>query len=314
VNRPESTLIGDLYECNPVKADMVVANASNWLFLGTGLSNGDHLDDQGSQSLGGAIDRCRQTGWPRTDDDEVETALGKAVDGQTEVLRQHTRRRVAQDRAGGDHDRQLPRCDGELAQEAFDGSVSVGIKPLVGDAVAGQKLPDPERLGRETGTHDADSCCCAAQQHRPAGEKGSEDCVAQDRVRRDHVLQRSPRHHEDLPRLDDAPGGVRKIGILGMDLGYYKETSYRETQYYNELKEMLGEANIAEGFIHIHNPYLNKEFFTDPAYYWYRSVFLEMAEQAAADGVQTFNCSGGGILFGPGIEFVSFPEFVAATR
>jgi len=99
-----------------------------------------------------------------------------------------------------------------------------------------------------------------------------------------------------------------------MDLGYYKETSYRETQYYNELKEMLGEANIAEGFIHIHNPYLNKEFFTDPAYYWYRSVFLEMAEQAAADGVQTFNCSGGGILFGPGIEFVSFPEFVAATR
>jgi hypothetical protein len=106
----------------------------------------------------------------------------------------------------------------------------------------------------------------------------------------------------------------RKIGILGMDLGYYEETSYRETQYYNELKEMLGEENIAEGFIHIHNPYLNRGFFTDPAYYWYRTAFLEMAEQAAADGVQTYNCSGGGILFGPGIEFVSFADFVAVTR
>src|SRR5262249_42247863 len=41
--------------------------------------NGDHLDDQGVQSLRGAIDRRCQTGWPRADDEEVETALGKAV-------------------------------------------------------------------------------------------------------------------------------------------------------------------------------------------------------------------------------------------
>jgi hypothetical protein len=59
VNRPESTLIGNLYECNPVKADMVVANASNWLFLGTGLSNGDHLDDV----VGSEYDRYLP-GWP----------------------------------------------------------------------------------------------------------------------------------------------------------------------------------------------------------------------------------------------------------
>src|SRR2546429_2141853 len=109
--------------------------------------DGDHLDDQGSQSLRGSIDRCRQPGWPRTDDDEVETALGKAVDGQTEVLRQHSRRRVVQDRAGGDHDRQLAWCDGELAQEAFDGCVSVWVQPLMGYAVTVQELPDPERIG-----------------------------------------------------------------------------------------------------------------------------------------------------------------------
>jgi hypothetical protein len=42
-NKPESVIIGDLYQCNPVRADMVVADGSNWLFSGTGLRNGDRL-------------------------------------------------------------------------------------------------------------------------------------------------------------------------------------------------------------------------------------------------------------------------------
>jgi len=43
VNRPESTLVGDFYQCNPVKADMVVADPSAWVFAGTGLGTGDKL-------------------------------------------------------------------------------------------------------------------------------------------------------------------------------------------------------------------------------------------------------------------------------
>jgi hypothetical protein len=105
--------------------------------------DGGHFDDQGSQSLRGAIDSRRQTCWPSTDDDEVETALGKAADGQPEVQRQPSGRRAAQNRTGGDHDRQLAWGDGELAQEALDGGVAVRVQPLVGDAVAGQELPDP---------------------------------------------------------------------------------------------------------------------------------------------------------------------------
>ncbi|MGP0091094.1 MAG: 6-hydroxymethylpterin diphosphokinase MptE-like protein [Xanthobacteraceae bacterium] len=107
--------------------------------------------------------------------------------------------------------------------------------------------------------------------------------------------------------------GKRKIGILGMDLSYYADTSYQETQYYSELREMLGDENLAQAFVHIHNPHLGTRFFTDPAYYWYRMAFLEMAEQAAKDGVLTYNCTGGGILFGPGVEFVRLSDFVAAT-
>jgi hypothetical protein len=53
VNRPESTLVGDFYECNPVKADMVVADDSAWVFAGTGLRAGDVLPD----AVGSEYDR-----------------------------------------------------------------------------------------------------------------------------------------------------------------------------------------------------------------------------------------------------------------
>jgi hypothetical protein len=43
VSQPESSLIGNFYDCNPVKADMVVGDPSAWVFAGTGLDTGDRL-------------------------------------------------------------------------------------------------------------------------------------------------------------------------------------------------------------------------------------------------------------------------------
>ncbi len=43
VDRPEDALVGVMYESDPVQSDFVVADASNWVFEGTGLKNGDHL-------------------------------------------------------------------------------------------------------------------------------------------------------------------------------------------------------------------------------------------------------------------------------
>jgi len=42
-NDPESSLTGTYYRCNPVRADMVVADPSNWLLAGLGLRAGDRL-------------------------------------------------------------------------------------------------------------------------------------------------------------------------------------------------------------------------------------------------------------------------------
>jgi hypothetical protein len=43
--RPENQLIGNLYECNPVKADLVVSQPDAWVFAGTGLTKGERLKD-----------------------------------------------------------------------------------------------------------------------------------------------------------------------------------------------------------------------------------------------------------------------------
>jgi hypothetical protein len=41
--QPESVIVGNYYQCNPVKADMVVAAPDHWLLAGTGLADGQHL-------------------------------------------------------------------------------------------------------------------------------------------------------------------------------------------------------------------------------------------------------------------------------
>ena len=53
VDRPEDALVGVMYETDPVQSDLVISDASNWMFEGTGLKNGDHL----SGLLGYEVDR-----------------------------------------------------------------------------------------------------------------------------------------------------------------------------------------------------------------------------------------------------------------
>ncbi len=42
-NQPESLLLGEMWQCNPVQADMVITASSQWLYDGTGLQNGGHI-------------------------------------------------------------------------------------------------------------------------------------------------------------------------------------------------------------------------------------------------------------------------------
>jgi len=100
----------------------------------------------------------------------------------------------------------------------------------------------------------------------------------------------------------------RRIGLVGMDFSYYAETPYFHTQYYKEILKLVGLDRLDEVFVRIRNPYLDEEFYTDPAYLWYRDSFIEMAQEADCD---TYNCTEGGILFDARIKWATLGEFLS---
>jgi hypothetical protein len=103
--------------------------------------------------------------------------------------------------------------------------------------------------------------------------------------------------------------GKRRVGLIGLDLGYAPGTPYEKTQYYPELRELLGDR-YREAFIHTENPVTRETWFSDPAYHWFRDVFLEMARLADCE---TINCTEGGLLFGPGITTAPLDTFLQTT-
>jgi len=107
--------------------------------------------------------------------------------------------------------------------------------------------------------------------------------------------------------MADAVLGKRHVALTGIDFGYYDDTPYEATQYYPDAVALVGKENLDSLFNRIYNPYLESWFYTDPAYLWYRDVFLEMAAEAEC---KTYNCTGGGILFGDGIDFISLESFL----
>jgi hypothetical protein len=84
--------------------------------------------------------------------------------------------------------------------------------------------------------------------------------------------------------------------VLGRHRGhvdrYAPGTPYEKTQYYPELRELLGDR-YQEAFIHTRNPLTGETWFSDPAYHWFRDVFLEMAREGPdVNCTEGESCSG----------------------
>jgi hypothetical protein len=109
--------------------------------------------------------------------------------------------------------------------------------------------------------------------------------------------------------IADAVLGKRHVALTGVDFSYYADTPYRNTQYYKEIVALVGEQHLDRVYNRVFNPYLGAEFYTDPAYLWYRNCFLELASDA---NCITYNCTEGGILFGDAIEFMSLANFLSS--
>ncbi len=111
--------------------------------------------------------------------------------------------------------------------------------------------------------------------------------------------------------IADAVLARRHVAVSGMDFSYYADTPYLHTQYYREAVDLVGEDNLDALYVRIFNPYEQRWFYTDPAYLWFRNIFLELAADADCT---TYNCTGGGILFGDPITYVTIDEFMARSK
>jgi hypothetical protein len=107
--------------------------------------------------------------------------------------------------------------------------------------------------------------------------------------------------------ISDSVLEKKHVALTGMDFSYYDETPYKNTQYYYEALELVGEDQLDTIYMRIYNPHLKKWFYTDPAYMWYRNAFLEMAADASCI---TYNCTEGGIVFGENIIFSPLKSFL----
>lgn len=101
--------------------------------------------------------------------------------------------------------------------------------------------------------------------------------------------------------------GKKHVALLGMDFSYYADNPYSKTHYYWEAIELVGEENLDSVFMHLENPHTGELFYTDPALMLYRNVFLELADEADCT---TYNCTGGGILFGDPVQFTPLEAFL----
>ena len=99
---------------------------------------------------------------------------------------------------------------------------------------------------------------------------------------------------------------AKHIAMVGMDLSYAPGTELVNTQYYTELKDLYG-AQVSDAYVNVFNPHANETWLTDPTYYWYRETLIDMAKNADCT---TYNCTEGGIVFGPGIEYISLKLFL----
>ena len=111
--------------------------------------------------------------------------------------------------------------------------------------------------------------------------------------------------------IADAVLEKRHVALTGVDFSYYDGTPYRNTQYFHEAVNLVGEENLDSLYLRIYNPYVDAWFFTDPAYMWYRQAFLEMQKEAEC---VTYNCTEGGVLFGKGIKCMPLANFIKQLK
>jgi hypothetical protein len=103
---------------------------------------------------------------------------------------------------------------------------------------------------------------------------------------------------------------LKKVAVVGMDLGCAADYPYNKTQTYYELLDMLDGDHVGdEYFPRMINPLTSKVYYTEPTYFWYRQNLLDLIANSPKD-IILYNCTESGILFGDGIICMKLIDFL----
>lgn len=96
-----------------------------------------------------------------------------------------------------------------------------------------------------------------------------------------------------------------RIGVVGMDLGYYSDTPLERTQSWNMLKD---NAERDSYYVTLNHPQWGP-CYVDPTYFFYRQNLLQLLKSG---GFTLHNCTGHGSLYGPHVECYGIDEWLAS--
>jgi hypothetical protein len=182
---------------------------------GAGLPAGrDRLGREHVESLGGRVDRGRQSGRPGAHHDDVVDVLLAQCLGEPGAAGELFQRGPAVELPFPPHyERRRRRRYLELPQDRLGLAVGLQVEPLEGDQVPGGEVAEAVRLGREARADDGHADHATPEQQLPAHDERLDHRLAQI----GHLVHRVPQllgvEREDPavlqhpPHDDDAPAG-----------------------------------------------------------------------------------------------------------
>jgi len=106
--------------------------------------------------------------------------------------------------------------------------------------------------------------------------------------------------------------GCKNIGMIGIDLGYDDDISWKNIRYHgNPIPENIDMNSSAfkKAYPTVHNPDYGCNCKQDPLFQYYCNALKEFI-QKTKDKINTINATEGGALFGDGIKCITLKEFL----
>lgn len=103
------------------------------------------------------------------------------------------------------------------------------------------------------------------------------------------------------------------IALVGMDLGYPGDMPLPETPYYERSVEALGPIVAQTKYERVYHPFFKTESWIDPAFKGYRENLYE-ALLRKPPWQRTVNCTEGGTIIHPNIDYMMFKDWLEEGR